>query len=109
MNAQMLTTISGIALSLFFSYVPGLNTKFATLDPIYKRLIMLICLLIVSAASFGLACWPLFAEYVNVTCDVPGFVGLLQSFILAAIANQTAYSLSPQPKVVREAKAKSGG
>ena len=56
MSPETLTLISGAALSLFFSYVPGLNVKFAALSSDVKRLIMAGVLLVVSGAIFGISC-----------------------------------------------------
>ena len=82
-----------LVLSLAFSYIPGLNAKFAALQSDYKRLIMLGALLVVSAGALGLACIGRFDAY---TCDVDGVWQALETFVLAAIANQSAYALTPK-------------
>ena len=46
MTSESLASLAGILLSLVFSYVPGLNTRFDGLEPIYKRLVMLAALLV---------------------------------------------------------------
>ena len=95
MNAELLATLSGIALSLLFSYIPGFADWFAARDGIQKRLIMLGFLLAIAVAIFGLAC----AQALSyVTCDQPGAIAALNSFIAAAIANQATFALSPQVK-----------
>lgn len=102
MTPELLAGIAGIVLSLIFSYVPKLNVKFAKLEGDYKRLIMLGALVIVGGSAFGLSCanlWP------TVTCDQAGAVQMIESFIFAAIANQSAYALSPETNAVKEAKA----
>lgn len=102
MTSELLAGIAGIVLSLVFSYMPGLNVKFAQLEGDYKRLIMLGTLVLVGGASFGLSCadlWP------TVACDQAGAMQLVEAFIFAAIANQSAYQLSPETQAVKEAKA----
>jgi TRAP-type mannitol/chloroaromatic compound transport system permease large subunit len=106
MNAALLASIAGIVLSLLFSYVPKLSTGFAVLDGVYKRLIMAGLLLIVAACAFGLSCAGLYSA---VSCDQPGAVGLVEAFIAALIANQSAYAISPETKGVRQAKLDSAG
>jgi hypothetical protein len=103
MSAEQLSLIAGILLSLGFSYVPGLNAKFASLAGETKRLIMLGLLLVVSGAVFGLSCANIFP---TVSCDQAGALGLVEVFVLAAIANQTAFMLSPQSETAQAAKAK---
>jgi hypothetical protein len=105
MTPVQLTTIAGIVLSLFFSYVPGVNARFAALLPEYKRLIMLGLLLVTSLVIFGLSCWTATApDLPGVTCDLPGAVDLFWTFLAAVIANQATFAISPQPKAVRESK-----
>ena len=92
MSAESLSAIAGLLLSLVFSYVPGLAPRFDALDGTTKRLVMLLLLAAVSAAAFLLSCngvLPL------VTCDKPGALGLLQTFIAALVANQGTYLVSP--------------
>jgi uncharacterized protein YacL len=98
---EMLALIAGVVLSLIFSYVPGLNTKFAALDPTYKRLIMLGILVLTAGAIFGLSCASVLT---GVTCDQPGLMQMVTILILAVIANQSAYSISPLSKPVRDAR-----
>ena len=95
MSAEALALYSGVALSLVFSYVPGLNKKFDGLQPDYKRLIMLGALVLTAGIVFGISCsgW----LDVGITCDQAGIVALLQAFVLALIANQSAYAISPKP------------
>lgn len=105
MTAESLALYAGIVLSLIFSYVPGLDGKFAALDATIKRLIMLGLLLLVALAVVGIACSGFGADLgIAVTCDKPGFVGVLQAFVLAVIANQAAYLVTPQTAAVRKVK-----
>lgn len=105
MTAETLALYSGIALSLIFSYVPGLAGKFAGLDATIKRLVMLGLLLVVALAVVGIACAGFASEIgLVVTCDKPGFVGVLKAFVFAMIANQATYQVSPETNAVRSAK-----
>jgi hypothetical protein len=109
MTAEFLAGIVGIGLSLVFSYVPGLNAKFAALDATYKRLIMLSLLVLTAGAVYGLACIGWAANLgINLTCDQAGLQELLKALFAAVIANQTAYIISPEPQAVRAAKAARG-
>ena len=101
MTSDLLASISGIVLSLVFSYIPGLNTKFAKLDSGIKRLIMAGLLLITAGAAFGLSCAKIFP---TVACSQEGALGLVKVFVMALIANQSAYLISPEPASVTEAK-----
>lgn len=93
MNAEFLSLVSGVSISLLFSYVPKLKDWFGALEGDYKRLVMLGALLLSAAAVMGLSCagW-----YDLVTCDQSGVKQLIEVFILAAIANQGAYMLTPK-------------
>jgi len=94
MTAELLSSIAGIVLSLLFSYVPPFKSWFDNLEGNYKRLIMLGALAVTAGGAYGLACLGLFG--VGITCDMAGALGLVELFIVAAIANQSAYALSPQ-------------
>jgi hypothetical protein len=98
---EMLALIAGVVLSLVFSYVPGLNTKFAALDPTYKRLIMLGILVLTAGAIFGLSCA---SVLIGVTCDKPGLMQLITILILSVIANQSTFAISPLTNAVQIAK-----
>ena len=93
MSPELLAAVSGIILSLAFSYIPGLNKKFAALQSDYKRLIMLGALFVVAAGALGLGC---IGRYNLYSCDVDGAWKALETFIMAAIANQSAYALTPK-------------
>jgi hypothetical protein len=92
MTTEQLAAISGVILSLLFSYTPGLSDKFDKLEPTYKRLIIAALLALVAGAVFGLACGNVID---TVTCDKPGAIGLVNALIAALVANQAAYLLSP--------------
>jgi hypothetical protein len=94
---EFLALVAGAVLSLLFSYVPGLNTWFAGIGSIYQRLLMLAMLAVVTGGVIGLSCASLITA---VACTKEGIWGAVQIFILAMIANQSAYAISPQTKVV---------
>jgi hypothetical protein len=105
MTPETLALVAGIILSLIFSYVPGLNTKFAGLSSEIKRVIILGLCILVGAGAFGLTCAG-FGSVVGaqLACTKEGLVTLFQSIVLVAIANQSAYGLSPQTAGVTRAK-----
>lgn len=111
MTAQMLSGAAGIILSLLFSYVPKLNTWYAGQSEEVKKLIMLGLLFVVAAGAFGLACAGVLTDLfgIAITCDKAGAIGLIQAFVIAAVANQTTYKLTPQVKSVKAAKVASAG
>ena len=89
MTAETIAAISGVLLSLAFSYVPGLKTWYENQTAQTKSLIMLAFLVVVSASAFGLACAGWFG--VNITCDQAGIEQLVSAFVLALMANQSTY------------------
>ena len=91
MSAELLSSISGIVLSLVFSYIPGAKRWFDSLEREYKQLVMGILLFLVSAGVFGLSCAKIF-EYV--TCTKEGLLGLISTFISALVANQSVYLIT---------------
>jgi hypothetical protein len=106
MTSEQLTMFASVLLSLVFSYVPGANTWFAEKTTNIKRLIMLGLLALISGAVFGMACWSVTASWFpNLYCTTEGLKGLLVSFGMAVIANQAAFSISPETQAVTEAKA----
>ena len=97
LNSEQLAMYASVVLSLLFSYVPGLNTWYQTLDATKKSLIMLGLLVVVAGGSMGLACTGWGADFgLSLSCDRVGFAGLFQALLLAVIANQATYKLSPQ-------------
>ena len=102
MDEIKLALISGAVLSLAFSYIPGLNAWFAGLESTIKRLIMGGLLLLVALAVYGLACLGWYD--VGITCDQAGAVSLFTTFMMALIANQSTYAITPDPKAVVVAK-----
>lgn len=90
---EWLALIAGALLSLLFSYVPGLSDWFSKLDGTRKRLVMLALLAVVTGGAFGLGCAGILA---GVDCSRNGAVNAVYAFILALMANQSTYAISPQ-------------
>jgi hypothetical protein len=113
MTPDLISTAAAIILSLAASYLPGFSTWFDQYSPNHKRLLMLGLMALTTAAAFGFSCLPFgqtgagFAAEmgINVTCDHPGLIALLRAFVLAAIANQTTFQLSPQKECPSETRA----
>jgi uncharacterized protein YacL len=102
LTPEVLSMIAGVILSLAFSYIPKMNTWFAALPPEIKRLIMLALLFVTSGVIFGLGCAGIVQA--GLTCDKQGVVQLVWCFVLAVIANQGVYSITPQPAAVKQAR-----
>ena len=94
LTPENLTVILGVVLSLAFSYIPGSESKWAQLDPTYKRLIMAGALLIITGAVFGLTCAGVI--FSNFACDRAGLITIIWVYIQAIIANQSIYAISPR-------------
>jgi hypothetical protein len=101
MTDAQLSLFAGALLSLAFSYVPRLKDWFDTKDATTKRLIMAAALLVIAAGVFAASCGDLLGGLpitVTVACDKNGAVGLATNFVLALIANQATFAISPQKK-----------
>ena len=100
MSAETLSLITGTLLSLSFSYVPGIHNWYSNFDPSIKRLIMLGLLLLVSGSIYGLSCIGWASEWgITITCSNAGLLTLIQQTVIAIIANQSVYTISPQRKM----------
>ena len=99
MTAENLSLVSGMVLSLTFSYVPGASSWFEKFDPEIKRLIMLVLLTITAGIVFGLSCAGWSSEWnISQGCNRSGLLGLIEQLVLATIANQSVYAISPRIK-----------
>jgi len=88
MNAEFVSGIAGVVLSLVFSYVPNIRGWYDGLEPQGKSLIMLGLLVVVSGGIFGLSCANVLSY---LTCDQSGAIQLAQIFLNALVANQGVY------------------
>jgi hypothetical protein len=103
LTPAILAAIAGMVLSLFFSYIPGLNTWFAKQVEEIKKSIMLVLLLIVAVVVFVLQCFSILDA--GLTCDRLGAIQLAWIFLSAVMANQSTFKITPQLKAVKAAKA----
>lgn len=111
MDTEMLSAVAGAALSLAFSYIPGLRGWYERLGEAqhgeeWKRLVMLAALLVTAAGVMLLSCsgWAGSGVAGLPACDRPGLVELLRALIAALVANQSVYLLTPPA----QAKARAG-
>lgn len=99
MTSEQLSLFAGILLSLAFSYIPGLKEWFEQKDATLKRLIMAGALLAVTLLVFAGACGNLLGTLpLTVSCDQSGAVALATNFVLALVANQATFLISPKRK-----------
>lgn len=97
MTPDFLVLTFGVALSLAVSYIPGLSEAYGKLDGNLKRVVMLACVVVIAVAVVGLNCAGISFDGVPVVaCSQTGIVEGVRAVILAAIANQTAYALTPK-------------
>jgi hypothetical protein len=95
MSAELLASLAGSVLSLIFSYVPGLKSKYDALSTDYKRLVMGGALVVVAAATYGVSCAGYGAQLgVTIACDADGAVGLVRIVVAALVANQATFTLT---------------
>jgi hypothetical protein len=90
-------------MSLGFSYIPGLNTKFASLTKEVKQGIMGGLIVLVGLSIFGLGCLQVQPQF---TCDQEGGIGLAKVIVSCLIANQTMFLITPQTAEVKAVKPK---
>ena len=111
MTPETLALVAGVVLSLAFSYIPNLRTRFAELAKETQQLVMLGLLVVAAAASYGLACAGILTDLfgISLTCDKAGMLGLIRALIYAVMANQGIYQLTPKAADVKEIKAERAG
>jgi hypothetical protein len=93
MTSQELSAILGAVLSLLMSYIPGFATWYQPLSAEWKRFTMLIGLIVVVGATYGISCS---GFIVSVTCDIIGVKELVLSFAAALLLNQGTFLMSPK-------------
>jgi hypothetical protein len=102
MEAETISMAAGAALSLLFSYGPGVAQWFAALGVqeqdggARKRLVMLALLVAVAAGALALSCARLPVPGSTVACSQAGAWELAKALVLAIMANQGVYALSPR-------------
>lgn len=92
LTPELLSLIAGILLSLLASYLPGFSAWFETLQGVHKRLVLAGALLLSALGFAALSCSP-WGEAIRLTqtCDQSFIASVIWNFILAFIANQSAY------------------
>ena len=91
----LLSAIAGVLLSLLASYLPGFSAWFDRLEAIQKRLVMLGLLAASAVAIAGLSCAGLGeALGLPAACDRSSGLLAVQAFLLALVANQSAYLIT---------------
>jgi len=102
LSPELIVSITGVIISLVFSYFPRLRTSFGALTQEVKSGIMLALMAAVVAAVAGLNC----AGWVDagISCDQVGLQQLIWWYLLAVTGNQVAYSISPQRGDVEQVK-----
>jgi hypothetical protein len=97
MTSESLSLIAGTILSLAFSYIPGAKSWFSGFDPEIRRLIMLVFLVSSAGIVYGISCLGWASEWgISLVCDRSGLFGLIEQLVLAIIANQSIYAITPQ-------------
>ena len=91
-SAETIASLSGVALSLLFAYVPKLSDKFAAQTPTRKRLIMAGLLLLTTAGLVANGC------RVEAACYQANVEQAITIFVAALVANQGAYLLAPRKR-----------
>jgi hypothetical protein len=94
LTPELLSAIAGILLSLLASYLPGFSAWFDRLEAIHKRLVMLGLLAASALAIAGLSCAGLWSPGLPPACDRSSGLLAMQAFLLALIANQSAYLIT---------------
>jgi hypothetical protein len=97
MTAENLSLVAGTTLSLVFSYVPGARSWFERFDPEIRRVFMLALLVCSAGIVYGLSCLGWAVKWgISLACDRVGLFGLIEQLILAIIANQSIYAITPR-------------
>lgn len=106
MTAEVLSGVLAILWSLILNYIPGVNDWYAKQTSGIKSLIVLIGLFVISAVSIGIACAGLAGDFgISTTCDKSGIIEAGKVFVIALVASQGMYLISPQTKKVKAVKA----
>lgn len=96
---DLITMVVGAVLSLLFNYFPTLNVWYAALKTEVKSGIMIGLLAVASVVIYLLSLYGI----IEISQPVD-WVLVLRTFILAVVANQSAYVIAPQTSAVKAAK-----
>jgi hypothetical protein len=89
---EAVVILAGTILALAFNYIPGADSRWEQLAPVYKRLIMAGLLLLATGGAFGLLCAGIVES--TIACDKGGLLQVIYVYILAIMANQSVYSIT---------------
>ena len=98
LTVEQLVALVGVILSILFNYLPGAADWYAGQTETYKKLFMLLLLVLTTLGFFGASCAGILTQLypgLLVSCDKPGLLGLIWVLIQAVIANQATYKISP--------------
>ena len=88
LTSELIVTLSGVVLSLFFAYFPGVKAWFEQLDPVYKPLLNLGVLLVVATGAYLYGC------RLDAACLSQNLEGAIFAFVGALVANQTTFQVA---------------
>lgn len=88
LTSELIVTLSGVVVSLFFAYFPGVKNWFDALDPVHKPLWNLGVLFLVTAGAFLYSC------RLDAACLSANLEGAVFAFIGALVANQTTFQVA---------------
>lgn len=91
MDTTLISTVSGSALSLAFSYLPGLQDWYQTLDSKGRAWVMLGAMLATSIGLFIASCS---GQYITVACTQDGAIEMAKFFFAALVANQSTFAIT---------------
>lgn len=92
-------------LSLAFTLIPGLNSKFAALADDVKRAIQAGLSALIAVVIYFIACTPALSTGFPFTCPTGGIWELVMTVFLAVTVNQGVFAGTPRPAAVKSAKA----
>jgi hypothetical protein len=95
MSAETLAAFAGVALSLAFSYIPGLKDKFGELPAAQKQMWMGVLLIVTAGVIVGIGCAGISPVVVCTQAGLIEFGGVLVS---ALVANQATFLISPKAR-----------
>ncbi len=95
--------LAGIV-SLAFTFIPGLNAKFAALADDVKRAIMGGLSALIAVAIYLIACTPALSAGFPFACPTGGVWELVMIVFLAVTVNQGVFMGTPKPAAVKAAK-----
>lgn len=92
-------------LSLVFTLVPGLNSKFAALADDVKRAVQAGLSALIAVAIYFIACTPALSAGFPFACPTGGLWELVMTIFLAVTVNQGVFAGTPRPAAVKSARA----